>query len=171
MLYSTREARQKNKTFLFEGEFQWLSLREETNSPSSVASLPKLSTLSVLVLDEQQKSSYAGNQTCPIMQKRGAWAIGSKYNHILLDPLLQYQIPTNPWFIFLMMPTAEFETTVSTFTVLYLFLLAIAPRLYGWQPQSVFRSVQTEISQQLLDGLSWNFSPVRMTSLIPWLFM
>lgn len=104
----------------------------------------------MLVLDEQQKSSYAGNQTCPIMQKGGARATGSKYNHILLDPLLQYQIPTNPWFIFLMMPTAEFETTVSTFTVLYLFLLAIAPRLYGWQHQSV----QTEISQQLLDGLS-----------------
>ncbi len=126
------------------------SLREETNSPLSVASPHKLSTISVLILDEQQKSSYTGNQTYPIIQKGGRCLQGAA---IIFSPTQYYNISqsTNPQFIFLVMQTAEFRNTGGAFTVLYLFLLAtLAAWLCGWQYQLVCWSVhhldQTEIS-------------------------
>lgn len=66
------------------------SWRDERNSPLVVASLRKLSMLSVLILNEQQKKScYTGNQTYPINQKGDT---GHKYNHILSEPVLKYQL-------------------------------------------------------------------------------
>lgn len=73
-LYSTAEAQTKQNPLslsLWRKNKSNGALERKQILLLSVASVHKLSTISVLILDEQQKSSYSGNQTCPIIQRGG----------------------------------------------------------------------------------------------------
>lgn len=83
MLCSTAEAQTKQNTFVsLWDKNKRQSLREETNSTSSVASLHMPGMILVLILDEQKKTFYPRNQTYPIIHKGGHILRRKKLNMI-----------------------------------------------------------------------------------------
>lgn len=82
MLCGTAEAQTKQNTFisLWGKNKRHRALREETNSPSSVASTHKLRVISVFILDEQQKKFLPRKPDISHNSERGAQPTGSKSN-------------------------------------------------------------------------------------------